>query len=451
VSEAVKFTRLSLYKGMSWTVVTYGAAQFVRLVAIIILTRLLTPELFGIMAIVNSVRTGIDLISDVGFGQSLVQNKNAERPEFYTTAWTLKLLRGLALWLVCAAIAVPVAHFYDSPILAWVLPVAALYFVFEGFSSISLSLMQRRLRIRDLSVLSLVYECIQDSALVVLSYFYRSIWPLVIGLVIGSAAKMVISFYILPDVRLKFLISKKYAHQILHFGRWIFFSSIIFFLSMNFDRLYLAKAAPLAMLGVYGVARGISDMMASLVSRMCGLIVFPYVSSSAHITPAELHKKLGPTRLKLLLLSALGLSAFAAIADLPVKIIYDVRYHAAAGMLPFTTLGVWFSTICVINESILLGFGKPQYAAIGNGLKFAWLLVGLPLGYTWHGFYGVILVVAASDLFRYLPVLFGQLRTRFSFAAQDLLTTFFMFGCFALFVWLRWVTGFGVAFQNPVE
>ena len=80
MTKDATFTRWSLYKGMSWTVVTYGLAQFVRLVAVIILTRLLTPELFGIMAIVNSVRTGIDLISDVGFGQSLVQNKNAERP-----------------------------------------------------------------------------------------------------------------------------------------------------------------------------------------------------------------------------------------------------------------------------------------------------------------------------------------------------------------------------------
>ena len=92
-------------------------------------------------------------------------------PEFYNTAWTLKLLRGLALWVVCAIIAWPVAHFYNSPILAWVLPVAALYFVFEGFSSISPYLMQRRLRVRDLSVLSLVYEFIQDAALVVLAVF----------------------------------------------------------------------------------------------------------------------------------------------------------------------------------------------------------------------------------------------------------------------------------------
>ena len=431
VPKGVRFTRWSLYKGMSWTVVTFGLAQFVRLIASIILTRLLTPELFGIMAIVNSVRTGIDLMSDVGFGQSLVQNKNGDRPKFYNTVWTLKLLRGVALWIVCAGVALPAAHFYNSPILAWVLPVSALYFIFEGFSSISPSLLQRRLRVRDLNVLSLAFEFIQDLALVVLAYFYRSIWPLVLGLVIGSAAKMVISFFLLPDVKLKFFIAKNYARQILHFGRWVFLSSVIYFLSMNFDRLYLAKAAPLAMLGIYGIARGISDMMISLVVRVCNLMVFPYVASSSHISPAQLHKKLGPTRLKLLLLTALGLSVFAAIADLPVKIVYDARYHAAAGMLPFTTLGVWFSAICSINESVLLGLGKPQYSAMGNAFKFAWMLVGLPFAYAWHGFYGVIMVVAVSDAFRYIPIFVGQLRTRFFFGFQDLLLTVVMFSFLA--------------------
>jgi len=261
----------------------------------------------------------------------------------------------------------------------------------------------------------------------------------------------VISFFLLSDVRLRFHISKRYAQQIVHFGKWIFFSSIIYFLSMNFDRLYLGKVAPFGLLGIYGIARSISEMMVALVGRLCGLIVFPYVALSSHKPIEELHAKLGPIRLKLLIVTALGLAAFASIADLPIQIIYDTRYHAAAGMLPFLTLGVWFSIICNINESILLGYGRPQFAAIGNAIRFIWLLVGLPFGFTQHGFFGVILVVAVSDLFRYIPILIGQIRMRFSFWMQDLLTSIVMFGLFGLFVWLRWSLGFGVAFSNPIE
>ena len=40
------------------------------------------------------------------------------------------------------------------------------------------------------------------------------------------------------------------------------------------------------------------------------------------------------------------------------------------------------------------------------------VLVGLPASYAWHGFYGVVLVVAATDVFRYIPVFIGQIRMR---------------------------------------
>jgi O-antigen/teichoic acid export membrane protein len=262
---------------------------------------------------------------------------------------------------------------------------------------------------------------------------------------------MVISYFLLRDIRLRFYISKEYTRQMLHFGTWIFLSSIVFYFSMNFDRLYLGKVAPLGLLGIYGVARSISGMMVALIAQLCGLIVFPYISSSSSRPKDDLHAKLGSIRWKLLFVTALGLSAFAAVADVPVKIIYDPRYYAAAGMLPFLTLGVWFSIISSINEAVLLGYGRPQYAAFGNVLKLGWLLIGLPAGYAWHGFYGVVLVVSASDLFRYLPVLIGQIRIRFSFGMQDALMTFVMFGLFGFFVWLRWSLGLGVAFNSPIE
>ena len=448
MSNKNKFTRRTLFKSIGSTVGAFGGAQVVRLVSYVILTRLLTPEIFGIMTIVNSVRTGVDLITDVGVGQNIVQNKNAEDPDFYNTAWTLKILRGFLLWIISAAVAIPIAHFYDSSVLAVIIPVAALYFIFEGFAYISPYLLQKRLQVTAVNVLLLIFEIITDAALVILAYFYRSIWAMVVGIVIGSVARMAISFFVLKDVQIRLFISKKYTAQILHFGKWVFLTSIIYFLSMNFDRLYLGKVVPFALLGIYGVARSVSNMMVSLVTQLCGLIVFPYIASASTASKEELHRKLGSVRPKLLLITAVGLAGFAAIADVPVKIIYDARYQAAAQMLPLLVLGVWFSTLCSINESVLLGYGRPQYISASNAFKFAWLLIGLPTAFALYGIYGIIIAVSVSDLFRYLPLVVGQIRMRFSFISQDIILTAVMFALFVFFVWLRWWLGLGVALSN---
>ena len=56
------------------------------------------------MAIVNSLRTGVDLVSDVGISQNIIHNKNADDPRFYNTAWTLQLIRGFVLWVACSSL-----------------------------------------------------------------------------------------------------------------------------------------------------------------------------------------------------------------------------------------------------------------------------------------------------------------------------------------------------------
>ena len=332
------------------------------------------------------------------------------------------------------------------------LPVTALSFVLDGFTSISPSLMQKRMKIAALSIYGFAFEVIPGVALVILAYFFRSIWALVFGLLFSSAVRMIVSFFLLSDVRVKFHISKAVHVGNFAFRKMDIFRNVDLFFVWQFrSALSWVRSLPLRLLGVYGIARSLADMIVQLVGRLCGYMVFPYVASASDQPRDLLRAKLGPARLQLLLLAAVGLSAFAAVADVPVKIIYDQRYHAAAGMLPIMALGVWFSILCNINESILLGFGRPQYSAISNMVKLGWLLVGLPFGYATYGFFGVIVVVAASDIFRYLPIYIGQIRARFSFGGQDLLTSLVMFGLFGVFVWLRWYLGFGVAFDNPVE
>jgi O-antigen/teichoic acid export membrane protein len=444
----MKISRLAVLRGVGWTVGAFGLGQFLRLVTNVVLARLLAPELFGVMAIVNALRTGFDLISDVGIGQNIIQNKNAEDPKFYNTAWTLQVIRGPFLWLICCAAAIPLAHLYAIPILPFILPVAALYFIFLGFSSISIPLVQKRLQFGRLNVFELFFEFISALAHVLFAYLNPTVWALVLGGLVAPAARMIGSYFLLPNLQHKFYISKHYAWQIFRFGKWIFLASLVYFLSTNFDRLFLGKASPLAFLGVYGIARGLSEPIGALVGRLCSYIVFPVLASNSGTARDDLRRRVVSIRMQSLILAAVGVSLFATVADLPVKMLYDQRYQAAAWMLPLLTIGLWFSIICSINETTLLGFGKPQYGAIANILKFVYLLTALPLSFMEYGGLGAVVVVAVSDLSRYLPILVGQIRERFSFGLQDLFVTLLMFAMIAVWAWLRWEAGFGTSFDE---
>ena len=77
-SEAVRAPstgRAKVVRATLWTVMGHGGAQFVRLVRNLILTRLLAPDLFGLMLIANTVRVGLEMFSDTGVGVAIVRDK----------------------------------------------------------------------------------------------------------------------------------------------------------------------------------------------------------------------------------------------------------------------------------------------------------------------------------------------------------------------------------------
>jgi O-antigen/teichoic acid export membrane protein len=437
-----------IVRGSGWTTAAFGASQFLRFASNLVLARLLSPDLFGIMAIVTSVRTGISLFTDVGIGQNIIYNDNAENPDFYNTAWTINLIRCLALSLVCFAAAVPLARFYRVQELSIVLPVAGLSFVLAGLTSLARPLVQKRMQYIKLNSFDFVIDLIGYTGLVILAFIHPTIWGLVFGGLFVSATSMVGSYVLLPSVRHRLHISEQFAWEIIGFGKWIFISSIAYFLSMNFDRLYLAKVVSLNLLGVYGVARAFSEPVTLLVTRLSNIIIFPLVVASKEIPRPQFRRQLASIRMVFLLAMAAGLSVLVASADVLIRLLYDQRYQAASWMVPVLFAGAWFSIMCNLNESTLLGFGKPSYAAFANGTKLGWLLIGLPLGFATSGPLGAVVVVAVSDLFRYVPIFIGQVRARFSFGMQDLAATLVVFGLISFWEWVRWVLGFNTIISN---
>lgn len=443
----MKIVPAALVSRLGWTTGSYGIVQGLRLVSNVILTRLLAPELFGIMVIVNVLRTGVELLSDIGVGQNIISNKNAEDPAFIDTAWSLQAIRGFALATIAVLSAYPVAHFYDNPVLLSVIPAVSLFFLFSGLESTNRFLLQKRLELKRISVFEVVIAVITLVSHVGFALITPTIWALVYGGVTSSAAVMIGTYFLVPGTRHKFRINKLYAGQILAFGKWVFLSSIVYFLAMNFDRLYMAKTLALATVGIYSIARTLSDVLNALIARIGSIVIFPMIAAS-NLSRQHLRARLLVTRPRVLFGAAIGVSMFISISDVLITILYDERYHAAKAMLPVLSAGVWFSILCTINESVLLGIGRPVYSAMANITKLVWLIVGLPIAVSYIGIAGAVLVIALADAVRYVPLWLAQKREHLSFARHDIMITLALAGMVVLWRSILWSMGIGTGFSG---
>lgn len=431
--------------GAAWTIGTYAVSVMVRFGSNIVLSRLVAPDVFGMIVIVSAIRIGADLLSDVGIGQSVVNNPEGEKPDFYDTAWTIQLIRGLALFAVCLVLAGPLADLYRVPEAAIQLGAATL--ALYGATSTSIFLLQRRLQLATLNLYDLAQDVFSAAVIVALASLSPTIWAILLGNLLAAVARTLTSF-LLPQSANRFVLRRRYVSEILTFGKWIFLWSLLGFLCLNVDRLFLGQAAPLALLGVYGIARTMADLPSALAGRLGHSLIFPMVSAMQGRSREGLHAALAPLRLRFLIVAALGLAGAIAYGDLVVRAIYDPRYGQAGWMLPLLLLGGWATILCTTNEYVLIGLARPQYGTAGNCLKLGYLLVALPAGFEAAGMTGAVLALAGAEIVRYGPLLVGQIRERIGFQGQDLVATLVLLAALVAMTLIRHAAGLGTAFDG---
>jgi O-antigen/teichoic acid export membrane protein len=190
-------------RGAVWTIASYGTSQILRFGSNLILTRLLIPDVFGLMALVYVFISGLHLFSDIGIGTSIIQNKRGDDPVFLNTAWTMQVIRGVGLWICSLLIAWPVAAFYEKPnqepSFLWLLPVVGLNTLISGFNSTALFKLNREIALGKLAVFELGGQISSLIVIIVWAWFSPTVWALVAGSLVSAVIQLVWSHRLIPE------------------------------------------------------------------------------------------------------------------------------------------------------------------------------------------------------------------------------------------------------------
>src|SRR5688572_16798259 len=203
-APAADSLRSRAVRGSAWSITDYVVVTLLRLVGNLLLARLLVPEMFGLMALVNIFIYGLGMFSDIGIGPSIIQNPRGDDPKFYNTAWTIQVFRGVALWVCSCLIAIPVAQFYEQPQLAWLIPVAGLSALISGFNSTSLFRLNRHLQLRKLAIVAIATQFIMIGGMIAWALVHKSVWALLVPTLLGKTFQMVASHLLMPGPRDRF-------------------------------------------------------------------------------------------------------------------------------------------------------------------------------------------------------------------------------------------------------
>lgn len=385
-------------RSSSWLLIGYGGGQAVRLAANLMLTRLLFPEAFGMMALVGVVTIGLTLFSDVGISPSIAQSRRGDDPDFLNTAWTIQVIRGLCLWLAACALAWPVAAFYGEPDLALYLPIAGLALVLAGFNPTRIETAHRHLAIGRLTVLELSSQVIGVAVMILLAWLMQSVMALVIGGVLQAAAKLALTHLGLPGLRNRFRWERTSAAELIRFGKWIFLSTAFSFISSQGDRAILGKFLSLNILGVYNIGYFLASFPLLLAQAVTGRVLIPiYRDAPPHASP-ENAVRLRKIRYAIALPILGLLAAMACLGPLLVDVLYDDRYTQAGAMVVLLAVGMMPQVIGLSYDQAALAAGDSRRVFVYSCLRAVFQVGFLLIGLTWLGLIGALLGLGLASL-----------------------------------------------------
>jgi O-antigen/teichoic acid export membrane protein len=380
--------------------VGHGLSQAVRLGASLILTRLLFPEAYGLMALAQVFLVGLKMFSDLGLKPAIIYSMRGHDPEFLNTAWTIQIIRGFVLWAGAALLAIPASRFYDQPQLLPILIALGSTAAIQGFETTATFTAFKRINLGRITLIDLASQLIGIIAMITWARIEPTVWALAGGGIIGAAARTLLGFRILDGHAHKITWNRSCAREILGFGIWIFISSIIGFLSNNGDRLILGRFLDSDDLGMYQLALNLATLAAILHGRITDMVLVPFFAERRAQDRMRLRKDLARMRWALGSLLAAPCCFLVVFGSDVITILYDDRYENAGWKLQVLAVGAAW-TVATDIGNYLLSFGRPKLFTLTILVKTFCTIGAMATGGALHGPAGLIIGVSCGPILYY--------------------------------------------------
>ncbi|MGH1485100.1 MAG: oligosaccharide flippase family protein [Cellvibrionaceae bacterium] len=381
-----------------WLMFGIGSSQGIRLAGNLILTRLLAPEAFGVMALASAVILAFGMLSDVGIRNSVIKSDRTHEASFMETVWTLQLFRGIILAALIWCMAWPVANFYDEPILIPVLIVFSLSLIIHGAKSVALYLYDKQLNLKTQILVDTGAQLTGTICMIVWAYFFPSIWALVAGAILSASISLVTSYTLFQGHYSKINFDRVSINEILSFGKWIFISSMVGYIALHGDKLIMGNWMTMGQLGVYSIAIVFGSLISMIAAKFSGRLLDALFKQ--HIDKKDFSSiKMVRYRLNAAYLSACLILAW--FGDLIIELLYDDRYIEAGWMLQLLSLrSAAFCFNTTLTPFLLASgdsFSQMKYQIVST----TGIVIGMIFG-AQFGILGLLLAYCVVPIFSHL-------------------------------------------------
>jgi O-antigen/teichoic acid export membrane protein len=406
VTESPKPLGRRIVRGSVWTAARQGVQQACSMITLVLVARLVPPAEVGLFAMAMLVLTIARALTETGIETALIQRSEIG-DDALDTGFTIVLVRAVLLGALLAAGAPLFAGFFDEPRVTELVRALALSVALEGLANNRVAMFQRELDFRRYFHFHAAGQVAGLLATVAAALVLRNVWAIVVGQIAAAAARVLAS-YALAQRRPKLRLEREIALELFRYGRWVGASSVLLFLLVQGDNLFIGKLIGATALAHYAWAYQLANLPALFITQILASVMFP-AYAAVRDEPSRLGELLVRSMRLTLVLALPSAVLIAVLAEAFTRALLGDRWLP---IVPITHALATFGAMRALGASagpLFLAIGRPelrtkiqvaQLAIFAASIYPLYLRYGV-LGVAWSvSAYGLLSVYAAVLCFR---------------------------------------------------
>ncbi len=359
-----------------------------------ILARLLSPNAFGVMGMIQTTIALINMMNQFGLAPAIIQGENLNQKRLSSLFW-FNMLIGIIMTVVVFLSADLVALFFNQNDLAPLLRLISIVFTIVSFSFIQQSLLKKEMEFKKLFNINIISTIIYGLITIMLAFNGFGVKALVIGYISKNIiiTILIISFQRwLPDFNFNF----REIKDLLNFGIYAFGSSFLNYFNRNLDYLIIGRFLGSEALGYYTLAY---KLMLIPVQKIGGIISNTFLPAFSQIKNNQ--KSIKKYYLKVLQLISLltfpMMGGLFIVAPEFILSIYGENWIPVIILIQILSVTGALQSLGTTVGIILFSQGRSDISFKWNLFAVSNLAIAMIIGMNW----GIVGVAAGVAIFSF--------------------------------------------------
>lgn len=383
--------------GVYWMGLMSISNIIIKLLIIMILSRLIAPYEFGIVAAIQIVISFAEVFWMMGIGPAIVQKKELSNEDI-ATGNTLNIIFGISIFIIIYFLSPIIIKFIGIENVN-MLRVLSLLFVISSLSGVSEALLQREMNFKPLSLINIISLFIYGFLGSFLAFLDFGAWALIIAQLVQVSVKTILTLVQKP-VEFKLKIEKKSVKSLLSFGMGFTISRIFNTLANQGDYLVINKTLGSTALGFYNRSYQVLLVPTIVIGTVMDKVLFPLLSKYQNENEKMSYVYLNITALMSIIAFPITILVLIMGEEL-IYVLLGSNWSAAVLPLKILIISLFARMAYKICDSLINSIGK-VYRRVWTQIFYAFTVIfGAYVGKDW-GINGVAVAVTIAITLNYI-------------------------------------------------